>query len=88
MLVIFENSRYERKVIGTLYSEDPFTDAMRMIEAFIFEKNPSYKIRYVRNWFSPDGQELVYDVGSHSEFFYLRAENDEEKEKIGSVLYV
>lgn len=88
MFVIFKNQFYEREIIGTLYSEDPFNDAMRIIESFIFKKNPSYKIPYVRNWLSPDKNEFVYDVGSHCEFFYLQAENEEEKEKLGSVFCV
>lgn len=34
-----------------------------------FEDASRWNIYYIRNWI--ENEELVYDVGSHTEFFYL-----------------
>lgn len=64
MKLYFENSYGRRRLI-----DEPETKeiAMMMIHQFCGERN--FKIYYVRNWIQ--NGELVYDVGSHSEFFYL-----------------
>lgn len=64
MKLYFENSYGRRHLI-----DEPETKeiAMMMIYQFCGERN--FKIYYVRNWIQ--NGELVYDVGSHSEFFYL-----------------
>lgn len=64
MKLYFENSWGERRLIG-----EPETrlGANKMVSDFC--KARDFEIYYVRNWVQ--NGELVYDVGSHSEFFYL-----------------
>lgn len=64
MKLYFENSRGERRLIG-----EPETRiaANRMVHEFC--KAHGYDGYYIRNWI--ENGELVYDVGSWSEFFYL-----------------
>ena len=63
MKLYFENSRGERRLIG-----EPQTDkeSWNIIHDFCAERN--FKIPYVRNWTTPEG-EKYYDVSSHTEFF-------------------
>ena len=65
MKLYFENSYGERRVIAEPKNRD---DAWEYIHAFCEERN--FRIYYVRTWRNNDGLE-VYDVGSHTEFFYL-----------------
>lgn len=64
MKLYFENSWGERRLIG-----EPETRlaANKMVSDFCEARD--FEIYYVRNWVQ--NEELVYDVGSHSEFFYL-----------------
>lgn len=62
---LFENSA---ETIQEL-NEKNFT-FFNMIKDFIHELNPNYKIYYFRHWINKEN-ELVIDVGSHSEFFYV-----------------
>lgn len=64
MKLYFENSWGERRLIGK-----PSTrrDAMKIINQFCEDRH--FVIYYVRNWIQ--NGELVYDVGSWSNFFYL-----------------
>lgn len=70
--------------MGTLFFDDRFGNA-RIVAQNISEKdiflaiknyisylNPKYKIYYIRSW-DRDG-EIIYDVGSHSEFFRYKEE--------------
>ena len=43
-------------------------DAFSLIKNFVHSKNLKFKIYYIRYW---GENPIVYDVGSHSEFFYL-----------------
>lgn len=63
MKLYFENSRGERRLIG-----EPQTDkeSWNIIHDFCAERN--FKIPYVRNWTTPEG-EKYYDVSPHTEFF-------------------
>ena len=70
----FENSRSQRRVLATYNNikneNDALQDALRKIKEFCNERD--YIIPYSRLWNS-DG-ETVFDVGSHTEFFYLSPE--------------
>lgn len=65
MKLYFENSRGQRRVIAEPKTEK---EAWKEINNFCEERN--FKIYYVREWKAEDGAN-VYDVGSHTEFFYL-----------------
>lgn len=65
MKLYFENSNGKRRPIASPKTEE---DAWEYIHAFCEERN--FRIYYIRTWQDEDGLK-VYDVGSHSEFFYL-----------------
>lgn len=65
MKLYFENSRGVRRVIAEPQTED---EAWKEIHKFC--KDRKFNIYYVREWQTPDGAR-AYDVGSHTEFFYL-----------------
>lgn len=65
MKLYFENSYGERRIIAEPETEET---AMEAIHAFCDERN--FRIYYVRNWIDNEGFK-VYDVGSHTEFFFL-----------------
>ena len=64
MKLYFENSRGMRRLIG---EPETHTAANKMVHDFC--KAHNYDGYYIRNWIWEG--ELVYDVGSWSEFFYL-----------------
>ena len=69
MKLYFENSKGERRIIAEPKSRD---GALEMIHAFCEERN--FTIYYIRTWRVNEGVDAgadVFDVGSHSEFFYL-----------------
>ena len=69
----FENSYGERKLVGT-YSTD--SEIPNAINKYVKKINPNFKIYYYR-FYENDNREIVYDVGSWSEFFILvREDND------------
>lgn len=53
-------------------------DVGKAIIAAVAEMNPNYKIYYTRHWTSTeDPRTIVYDVGSHTEFFlYQKADSN------------
>ena len=61
----FKNSMGVKRVIAEVPNE---AEAMEEIYSFCNERN--FTIYYVRSWETPDGF-IKYDVGSHTEFFYL-----------------
>lgn len=65
MKLYFQNSRGKRRKIAAPLTEE---DAIKIIHAFCEERN--FKIYYTRSWRAADGTK-VFDVGSHTEFFYL-----------------
>jgi hypothetical protein len=65
MKLYFENSTGYKRLIAEPKTRE---DAWKYIHVFCEERN--FKIYYVRTWSNNDGAE-VYDVGSHTEFFYL-----------------
>lgn len=64
MTVIFENSRGWRRQIAEVGN---WTDALRAIHEFLTDHH--YTAPYWR--YSQNGAEIMVDVGSHSEFFYV-----------------
>lgn len=64
MKLYFENSYGEERVIAEVANEQ---EAFKEIHKFCEERN--FKIYYTRSWMV-DGRKK-YDVGSHTEFFYL-----------------
>ena len=65
MRLYFANRFDERRLIGEPKTKQ---QAMKMIADFC--KAHDYSFMYVRTWEDDDGA-TVYDVGNHSEFFYL-----------------
>lgn len=65
MKLYFENSRGKRRIIAEPKTEE---DAFEFIHAFCEERD--FRIYYTRTWRDEDGLK-VFDVGSHTEFFYL-----------------
>lgn len=70
MKLYFENSQGRRRLLGVCETEK---DAVRHICRFCDEHN--FIIHYMR--FVDSTNFRWYDVGSHSEFFYLYYEEDE-----------
>lgn len=68
MKLFFENSQRMRRLIGEPTSIEA---ALEIIHAFCEDHN--FYIHYIRNWI--DEGELVYDVGSWNEFFYLTSDD-------------
>lgn len=66
MKLYFENSRGQRRLIGAPADDDA---AWKMIHEFCSERN--FHIHYVRTWVVESSGETCFDVGSHTEFFYL-----------------
>lgn len=69
MKLYFENSYGGRRVIAEPITEE---EAYKEMNKFCEDRN--FEIYYIRNWRNKEGLK-VYDVGSHSEFFYLDEEN-------------
>ena len=65
MKLYFENSYGERRIIAEPETEE---EAWRKIHNFCKDRN--FKIPYVRSWIDNEGFK-VYDVGSHTECFFL-----------------
>lgn len=64
MKLYFENSQGVERVIAEVANEE---EAYKEINKFCEERN--FEIYYIRTWMS-NGRKK-YDVGSHTEFFYL-----------------
>lgn len=65
MRVTFKNSNGQERDIGNVVD---FNDVFKVIKSFLDEKN--YKSYYTRYWKNEKGI-YIFDVGSHTEFFYL-----------------
>lgn len=66
MKLIFQNSHGVERVIAYPNNEDE-----AIVEIYKFCRDRNFKIYYVRSWM--ENNRKVYDVGSHTEFFYLEA---------------
>ena len=66
----FENSRGVRRKVTSFKPDgrDPIAIAMEYIHVFCEERN--FRIYYTRMWNTKEN-ETCFDVGSHTEFFYL-----------------
>ena len=64
--VMFENSKGQSRIIGTVENEE---SAFKAINDFLDDHN--YKSYYQRTW-NKDDKTTVVDVGSHTEFFYIQ----------------
>lgn len=73
MKLYFENCQGKRRLIG---EPETRSAADEIIRAFCEERN--FHIYYIRNWVQ--NGELVYDVGSWTEFFILSGSNIKLKE--------
>ena len=71
MKLYFQNSLGQERVIADVATTK---EAYKEINKFCEERN--FKIYYVRTWMENGRQK--YDVGSHTEFFYLDI-NEETK---------
>lgn len=65
MKLYFENKYGKRRIIAEPKNRDEAWE-----EIYKFCSDRYFNIYYTRTWIDSDGLE-VYDVGSHSEFFYL-----------------
>lgn len=77
MKLYFENRFGEKKLLGKYKTEK---GALKRINKFCEDHN--FKIYYIRTVNHADEGFKWYDVGSHSEFFYLYCEDD-ERERCG-----
>ena len=68
MKLYFENSRGKQVYVGAPTTKE---QVGQMIDEFVHQKNPSYKIHYMRMWRTKEGH-IKFDVGSWSEFFILK----------------
>ena len=64
MILYFEDNYGRRRELAR---PEILSEALESIERFLEEHN--YKAPYVRTWIEFD--EMVFDIGSHSEFFFL-----------------
>lgn len=65
MLLMFKDQFGDERFVAEVADE---REANVEMMNYIHKLNPSYKVHYVRSW----GEEpVIYDVGSHSEFFHL-----------------
>lgn len=73
MKLYFENSYGKRRLIAEIEKPtDIGPEITKFIDACNAKQPPEqrFKSYYLRSWENEDG-EIVYDFGSHSQFFYL-----------------
>lgn len=68
MNLYFKNSQGTERLIGSCITNE--NEAMKIIKRFCNERN--FTIYYYRIWERDNVK--VFDVGSHTEFFYLKEE--------------
>ena len=67
--IYFKNSCDMVRVVKI--DADP-SKILHEISEYVRKLNPNYKIYYFRHWTDPtDPKTTWYDVGSHTEFFYV-----------------
>lgn len=67
----FENRLGELRLVKSNVKTD---EIYKVISNYVKQLNPNFKIYYTRSWVSEEDKTIVYDVGSHSEFFILKTE--------------
>ena len=71
MILYFEDSWGKRREIGRPQTNQ---EMHKIIKDFLDDHN--FKSYYTRSWVNEeDFKEIIYDVGSHSEFFICRKED-------------
>lgn len=65
----FIRSNGEKELVKSQLETDK--EVLTHIKNFIHSKNPNFQIYYYRTWGT---NPVVYDVGSHTEFFHLYQE--------------
>ena len=83
-ILYFKNAKKKRTKIAE--NVDSISQAIKAIKAFCYQKNPNFNIYYTRLWHS-DENELTFDVGSWTEFFYLVGEvpkREQETQKVNT----
>ena len=77
MKLVFENSYGQERVIAEVKDEN---EAIKEINKFVDDCNAkradgkNFKIYYIRSW--EQDRRKKFDVGSHTEFFYLEYDNE------------
>lgn len=66
MNLIFQHSDGRETIVSKTATEE---NVYTKIKEFVAELNTNYKIPYIREWQELQG--IMYDVGSHTEFFLL-----------------
>lgn len=86
MILVFSDSEGEERIVGEY---DTYKSAMAAMYQYIKDLNPSYRIPYTRVQFIKSTPfeifnkcRLQFDVGSHTEFFYLDDLNQETLDKL------
>jgi hypothetical protein len=64
----FEDKFGQKRLVKENISDEELVGAE--IVNYVKQLNPNYRIHYLRSW-QQEENTTVYDVGSHSEFFYL-----------------
>lgn len=77
MRLIFQNSKHEERVVDEIANIE---EVSKEINKFL--KDHNFKSYYTRVW--EENGRLKFDVGSHSEFFYLEGITFEEYSKYNS----
>ena len=75
--LIFENSVGEKTAIRDF---DTYKNAIQGMMTWL--KGHAYEPPYIRTTANDKDYEVWLDVGSHTEFFYIQAETEEEFKKI------
>jgi bisphosphoglycerate-independent phosphoglycerate mutase (AlkP superfamily) len=69
----FIDSKDNKRKISERIAE---TEVYTAITKFISGINPNFRIYYVRTW-KPSEKTVMYDVGSHTEFFAWEEDEDD-----------
>lgn len=72
----FKNGNGVDNFVADLEKVQEFSNA---IKQDIHKRNPNYKIPYYRTWANGDNEVMV-DVGSHTEFYVLRSDENNTKD--------
>lgn len=70
MYLYFEHSNGEWELVNDGIASD--NDVMPFISQDVHKRNPRFKINYIRSTTLPQG--ICYDVGSHTEYYWLTEE--------------
>lgn len=67
--LFFQDSKGNLRIVDKSIDEK---DVPNEITHFAYKLNPKFQIYYIRTWEDPGTQDIVYDVGSHTEFFRFK----------------